>query len=102
MKSAANCSTNIRPILSSSRRKNNKLLSEKLNSLAEKLEAYHEQMRNFMERMSGKFADRMDELNGKMREAYQRYQELKNRLQNQIAERGMQQNQNMTGQNPQS
>ena len=40
------------------------------------MEAYNEQMRNFMERMSGKFADRMDELSQKMQEAYQRYQEL--------------------------
>ena len=59
-------------------------------------------MRNFMERMSGKYADRMDELNRKMQEAYQRYQELKNRLQNQIGERGMQNPSNMSGQNPQS
>ncbi|MEA2660124.1 MAG: hypothetical protein QOF64_2865, partial [Candidatus Binatota bacterium] len=77
-------------------------LSDKLNSLAEKLEAYHDQMRNFMERMSGKYAGRMDELNRKMQEAYQRYQELKNRLQNQIGERGMRDPSNMSGQNPQS
>ena len=37
-----------------------------------------------------------------MQEAYQRYQELRNRLQNQIAERGMQGKQNMSGQDPQS
>ena len=62
----------------------------------------YQQMRNFMERMSGKFADRMDELNQKMQEAYQRYQELRQRLQNQIAERGMQKQSNMGGQDPQS
>ena len=50
-----------------------------------------------MERMSGKFADRMDELNEKMREAYQRYQELQKRLQNQISERGMQGKPKMSG-----
>ncbi|MGH7873462.1 MAG: VWA domain-containing protein [Candidatus Binatia bacterium] len=82
--------------------KEQQALSDKLNSLAEKLEAYHDQMRNFMERMSGKYADRMDELNRKMQEAYQRYQELKNRLQNQVGERGMQDPSNMSGQNPQS
>ncbi len=53
-------------------------------------------MRNFMERMSGKFADRWTRLGEKMQEAYQRYQELRNRLQNQIAERGMQGKQNMS------
>ena len=37
-----------------------------------------------------------------MQEAYQRYQELRNRLQNQIAERGMQGKQNMSSQDPQS
>jgi uncharacterized protein with von Willebrand factor type A (vWA) domain len=77
-------------------------LSEKLNQLAKKLEAYHEQMRNFMERMSGKYADRMDEMSRKMQEAYQRYQELRQRLQNQINERGMRGQQNMPGQDPQS
>jgi len=74
-------------------------LSEKLNSLAEKLEAYHETMRNFMERLSGKYADNMDEMTRRMQEAYQRYQQLRNRLQNQISERGMQQPQKLSGQN---
>src|SRR5205809_801079 len=73
-------------------------LSEKLNSLAEKLEAYHETMRNFMERLSGKYADNMDEMTRRMQEAYQRYQQLRNRLQNQIPERGMQQPQKLSGQ----
>jgi uncharacterized protein with von Willebrand factor type A (vWA) domain len=73
-------------------------LSEKLNSLAEKLEAYHEQMRNFMERLSGRYANDMNEMNRRMQEAYERYQQLRNRLQNQISERGMQQPQNLTGQ----
>ena len=77
-------------------------LSEKLNSLAEKLEAYHETMRNFMERLSGKYADSMDEMGRRMQEAYERYQQLRNRLQNQISERGMQQPQNLSGQNYQS
>jgi uncharacterized protein with von Willebrand factor type A (vWA) domain len=77
-------------------------LSEKLNSLAEKLEAYHETMRNFMERFSGKYADSMDEMGRRMQEAYERYQQLRNRLQNQISERGMQQPQNLSGQNYQS
>jgi uncharacterized protein with von Willebrand factor type A (vWA) domain len=74
-------------------------LSEKLNSLAEKLEAYHEAMRNFLERLSGKYADSMEEMTRRMQEAYERYQQLRNRLQNQIGERGMQQSQNLTGQN---
>jgi uncharacterized protein with von Willebrand factor type A (vWA) domain len=77
-------------------------LSEKLNSLAEKLEAYHETMRNFMERLSGKYADSMNEMGRRMQEAYERYQQLRNRLQNQISERGMQQPQNLSGQNYQS
>ena len=72
-------------------------LSEKLNSLAEKLEAYHEQMRNFMERLSGRYADNMNEMSRKMQEAYERYQQLRNRLQDQIAQRGMKQPQNLTG-----
>jgi uncharacterized protein with von Willebrand factor type A (vWA) domain len=79
-----------------------KSLNDKLNSLAEKLEAYHEKMRNFMERMSGKYADRMDELGQKMREAYERYQQLQNRLQQQIQERGMRDPSKMGGQDPQS
>ena len=70
-----------------------------MNSLAEKLEAYHDTMRNFMERLSGKFADNMEDMQRRMEEAYQRYQELRNRLQNQLSERGMQQPQNQTGQN---
>src|SRR6266699_104602 len=41
-------------------------------------------------------------LSEKMQEAYQRYQELRNRLQNQISERGMQGKPNMSGQDPQS
>src|ERR671918_1461503 len=77
-------------------------LSEKLNSLAEKLEAYHETMRNFMERLSGKYADSMDEMGRRMQEAYERYQQLRNRLQNQISERGMQQPQDLSGQNYQN
>ena len=74
-------------------------LSDKLNSLAEKLEAYHDAMRNFMERLSGKYAENMNEMSRRMQEAYERYQQLRNRLQNQISERGMQQRQNLSGQN---
>jgi uncharacterized protein with von Willebrand factor type A (vWA) domain len=74
-------------------------LSDKLSDLAEKLEAYHDKMRHFMERLSGKYADSMDEMSRRMQEAYQRYQELRNRLQNQISERSMQQPQNLSGQN---
>jgi uncharacterized protein with von Willebrand factor type A (vWA) domain len=73
-------------------------LSDKLSSLAEKLEAYHDKMRNFMERLSGKYADDMNEMSRRMQEAYQRYQELRNRLQNQISERSMQHPQNLSGQ----
>src|SRR4051812_6444546 len=73
-------------------------LSDKLSSLAEKLEAYHDKMRNFMERLSGRYADSMDEMNRKMQEAYQRYQELRNRLQNQISDRSAQQPLNPGGQ----
>ena len=76
-------------------------LSDKLNNLGEKLEAYNEQMRNFMERLSGKYADQIDEMGSRMQEAQRRYQELMQRLQNQIAERGMQRKQNLSGQNPQ-
>ena len=55
-----------------------------------------------MERMSGKFADRMDEINQKMQEAYQRYQELQKPPAKSDPERGMQGQPNMSGQNPQS
>jgi uncharacterized protein with von Willebrand factor type A (vWA) domain len=77
-------------------------LSAKLNSLAEKLEAYHDKMRNFMERLSGKYADSMEEMSRRMQDAYQRYQELRNRLKNQISERSLQQSKNLAGQNAQS
>jgi uncharacterized protein with von Willebrand factor type A (vWA) domain len=73
-------------------------LSDKLNSLAETLEAYHDKMRNFMERLSGRYADSMDEMNRKMQEAYQRYQELQKRLKNQMADRKSQQATNPGGQ----
>ncbi|MGH9637900.1 MAG: hypothetical protein ACRD72_23940, partial [Candidatus Angelobacter sp.] len=73
-------------------------LSDKLSSLAEKLEAYHDKMSNFMERLSGRYADSMDEMNRKMQEAYQRYQELRDRLQNQISDRSTQQPLNPGGQ----
>jgi uncharacterized protein with von Willebrand factor type A (vWA) domain len=73
-------------------------LSDKLNSLAEKLEAYHDKMRNFMERLSGRYADSMDEMNRKMQEAYQRYQELQKRLKNQISDRSTKQPLNPGGQ----
>ena len=73
-------------------------LSDKLNSLAEKLEAYHDKMRNFMERLSGRYADSMDEMNRKMQQAYERYQELRNRLQNQISDRSSQRPLNPGGQ----
>ena len=65
-------------------------LSRKLNELAEKLEAYHEQMRNFMERLSGRYHDNMDELAERMRQAQERYQQLKERLGEQINQRSMQ------------
>lgn len=74
-------------------------LSDKLNSLAEKLEAYHDKMGNFMERLSGKYANSMDEMSQRIREAYQRYQELRNRLRTQISERSMAPSQNLSGQN---
>ncbi|MDH3443956.1 MAG: VWA domain-containing protein, partial [Deltaproteobacteria bacterium] len=45
--------------------------------------------------------DQMDEMGSRMQEAQRRYQELMQRLQNQIAERGMQRKQNLSGQNPQ-
>ena len=72
-------------------------LSRKLNELAEKMEAYHDKMRNFMERLSGKYAQDMDELAEKMRQAQERYQRLKERLGEQIDQRSMQQPQNLTG-----
>ena len=72
-------------------------LSRKLNELAEKMEAYHDKMRNFMERLSGKYAQNMDELAEKMRQAQERYQRLKERLGEQIDQRSMQQPQNLTG-----
>src|SRR3990167_9451018 len=75
-----------------------KAMSDKLNSLAEKLEAYHEKMRNFMERLSGRYAQDMDELSRRMQEAFQRYQELRNRLGDQIAQRKAQRQQQPGGQ----
>ena len=75
-----------------------KALSEKLNSLAEKLEAYHEKMRNFMERLSGRYAQDMDELGQRMQKAFERYQELRDRLKDQMAQRQMKRPQDLTGQ----
>jgi uncharacterized protein with von Willebrand factor type A (vWA) domain len=75
-----------------------KALHEKLNSLAEKLEAYHEKMRNFMERLSGRYAQDMDELAKKMQQGFDRYQELRDRLKNQLAERKMKRPQDLAGQ----
>jgi len=72
-------------------------LSDKLNSLAEKLEAYHEKMRNFMERLSGRYAGDMDEMARRMQQASERYQELRNRLKDQISSRKMQRPQELTG-----
>lgn len=72
-------------------------LSEKLNQLAEKLEAYHEKMRNFMERLSGRYAQDMQEMGRRMNQAYNRYQELRERLKNQISGRGMKRPQDLTG-----
>jgi len=72
-------------------------LSRKLNDLAEKLDAYHEKMRNFMERLSGRYSQNMDELAEKMRQAQERYQQLKERLGDQVNERSTRQPQNLTG-----
>ncbi len=72
-------------------------LGRKLNELAEKLEAYHEKMRHFMERLSGRYAQDMDELAERMRRAQERYQQLKERLGEQIDQRSMQRPQNLTG-----
>ncbi len=76
-------------------------LTDKLNSLAEKLEAYHEKMRNFMERFHGQYAQNMEEMARRMQQAQERYQELRDRLRDQISWRGMQNQQNLTGQGPQ-
>lgn len=73
-------------------------LNEKLNSLAEKMEAYHEKMRNFMERFSGRYAGDMEEMARRMRQAYERYQQLRDRLKDQISQRGMPRPQDLTGQ----
>ncbi len=74
-----------------------KALSQKLSSLAEKLEAYQQSLRNFLERLSGRYAHDMDELSQKMRQAQRRYEELKKRLEEQIAGRRMKRSQNLTG-----
>jgi uncharacterized protein with von Willebrand factor type A (vWA) domain len=79
-----------------------KALSDKLNSLAEKLEAYHDKMRNFMERLSGKYAQNMDELARKMQEGFERYQELRDRLKDQLAQRKAKSPQDLTGQGRQN
>jgi uncharacterized protein with von Willebrand factor type A (vWA) domain len=79
-----------------------KALSDKLNSLAEKLEAYHDKMRNFMERLSGKYAQNMDELQRKMQEGFERYQELRERLKDQLAQRKAKSPQDLTGQGRQN
>lgn len=72
-------------------------LQEKLNRLAEKLEAYHEKMRNFMERLSGRYAQEMDELARKARQAYERYEQLRERLREQIASRSLRRPQDLAG-----
>lgn len=74
-----------------------KALSEKLNRLAEKLEAYHEKMRNFLERLSGRYAQEMDEMVRRMRKTYERYQQLRQRLRDQIARRRLKEPQDLTG-----
>ena len=79
-----------------------KALSDKLNSLAEKLEAYHDKMRNFMERLSGKYAQNMDELARKMQEGFERYQELRDRLKDQLAQRNAKSPQDLAGQGRQN
>ncbi len=79
-----------------------KALSDKLNSLAEKLEAYHDKMRNFLERLSGKYAQNMDELARKMQEGFERYQELRDRLKDQLAQRKAKSPQDLTGQGRQN
>ncbi len=79
-----------------------KALSDKLNSLAEKLEAYHDKMRNFMERLSGKYAQNMDELQRKMQEGFERYQELRDRLKDQLSQRKAKSPQDLTGQGRQN
>ena len=79
-----------------------KALSDKLNSLAEKLEAYHDKMRNFMERLSGKYAQNMDELQRKMQEGFERYQELRERLKDQLSQRKAKSPQDLTGQGRQN
>ncbi|MFQ5850561.1 MAG: VWA domain-containing protein [Candidatus Binatia bacterium] len=73
-------------------------LSEKLDNLAEKLEAYHEKMRHFMERLYGRYAHDMEEMSRRMQQAHERYQELRDRLRDQISRRGMQRPQDLTGQ----
>jgi uncharacterized protein with von Willebrand factor type A (vWA) domain len=73
-------------------------LRDKLNTLAQKLEAYHEQMRNFMERLSGRYADQMDEMARRAQQAYQKFQELRERLKDQISQRSMQRPQDLAGQ----
>ncbi len=75
-----------------------KALSEKLSSLSEKLEAYHEKMSNFMERLSGRYANDMDEMARRMRQAHERYQQLRDRLKDQISGRRTQRPQDLTGQ----
>jgi len=75
-------------------------LSNKLNELAEKLEAYQEKMRSFMERLSGRYSQDMSEMAEKMQQAQERYQRLKERLGQQVDERSMGQQGNMTGPSP--
>jgi uncharacterized protein with von Willebrand factor type A (vWA) domain len=75
-----------------------KALSDKLNSLAEKLEAYHEKMKNFMERLSGRYAQNMDELQKKMQQGFDRYQELRERLKNQLQQQKSKRPQDSAGQ----
>ncbi len=76
-------------------------LSDKLNSLAEKLEAYNEKMRNFMERLYGRYANDMEEMARRMQQAYERYQELRDRLKDQISRRSMKSPKDLTGQGTQ-
>ena len=50
-----------------------------------------------MERLSGRYAQNMDELAERMRQAQERYQQLKERLGEQVEQRSMNQPQNLTG-----
>ena len=91
MKSGARCSKKYSP-------DSFKLTPEEEKALSDKLSNWRKNSRPITSKCGISWSasrastrSNMDEMQRRMQEAYQRYQELRNRLQNQISDRSMQQ-----------